>query len=119
MKSELEIFKELIKYLQGLSCPIIVEGPRDVAALEAFGISNLHPLSKSLEAEAEEIASDNKEVVILSDLDPRGKRIYSVLSGLFTKMGVKVLNKPRELLFQTKLRQVEGLYHRVRRLEES
>lgn len=119
MKSELELFKELIQCLQGLDCSIVVEGSKDVAALEAFDITNLHPLSKSLEAEAEQIARNSKEVVILTDLDPRGKRIYSVLSKLFTSMGVRVLDKPRELLFMTKLRQVEGLYHRFRRLEES
>lgn len=118
MKSELELFRELIQYLQSLSCPIVVEGPKDVASLEAFGISNSHPLTKFLESEAEQIAQSSKEVVILTDLDPRGKRIYSVLSKLFTRMGVRVLDKPRELLFQTKLRQVEGLYNRFRRLEE-
>lgn len=119
MASELDVLRELIELLKNLDIPIIVEGPRDQDALEAFDITNVHQLTRSLEAEAESIAKSNKGVVILTDLDAEGKRLYSSLKRLFTDLGVKVFDKPRELLFKTKLRQVEGLYRRFMRLQES
>ena len=90
---------------------IIVEGKKDRAALEKFGISNIVELSKKpLFQVVEEIASSNEECIILTDLDKKGKELYGKLNSLLQKNGVKVNNKFREFLFRhTSLRQIEGL----------
>ena len=58
----------------------------------------------------EEVADSNKECVILTDLDKKGKEIYGKLNSNLQRHGVKINNKLREFLFRhTKLRQIEGI----------
>ncbi len=88
---------------------VIVEGPKDVRALKALGVSNIIYLKKPLFAVVEEVAGMVKEVVLLTDLDEEGKKLYHRLFVDLQKHGVKVDNRLRELLFKTDLRQIEGL----------
>ncbi len=115
---ELELLLEFIESIKNAGCPILVEGKRDIAALKKFNINNVHQLTSSLEGEARSIAKSWKEVIILTDLDKKGRLLYIKLLRIFQRLGVRVNNKPRELLFRTKLRQVEGLYRRVIRLQK-
>ena len=94
---------------------VIVEGKKDKIALEKLGISNIITLSKKPIFEIIEDASkNNKEILILTDLDKEGKKLFGKLNSGFLNNGVKVDKKFREFLFKnTKLRQIEGIsnYH--------
>lgn len=88
---------------------VVVEGLKDRRSLEKLGITNILTLKKPLYAVVEEIASKAEEVVLLTDLDLEGKKLYRVLSIDLQKHGVKINNALRELLFKSSLRQIEGL----------
>lgn len=93
----------------------VVEGVKDKAALEALGIKNLRCLSNPLFKEVEEIAAEHKRVIILTDLDKEGKKLYARLKKELARFGVEVDNKYREWLFKnTKLAQIEGLTTYIR-----
>ena len=95
---------------------VIVEGKKDKAALKELGITrviNLCAQHKMLEKVAHE-----KQVIILTDLDKEGKRIYGKLKDLFSRHGIHVNDKLRNFLFKhTKLRQIEGLGHYIDHIE--
>ena len=90
---------------------IIVEGKEDKAALNRLGIINIVQLNKRpLYKIVEEFIEKGKEVIILTDLDKKGKQLYGRLNHDLQRFGVKVDNRFREFLFKnTKLRQIEGL----------
>lgn len=88
----------------------IVEGKKDLLALQSFGIKNIKKIDKPLYLFIEEIASKYNEVIILTDLDRHGKKLYSILRGSLQKRKVKVDNYFREYLYKnTRLTQIEGI----------
>jgi 5S rRNA maturation endonuclease (ribonuclease M5) len=91
---------------------IIVEGPKDKAALKKLGLENVIYLrGKPLFEVVEWVASLTDECMILTDLDNEGKKIYSVLKAELQKHGVKIDDRFRKFLFkETDLRQIEGLF---------
>lgn len=92
---------------------IIVEGKKDRITLEKLGIkNNIIELSKKpIYKIIEEIASQDKECIILTDFDKKGKQLYGKLNSGLTRLGVKVNNKFREFLQKnTKISHIEGLY---------
>nr|MBI4156202.1 toprim domain-containing protein [Candidatus Woesearchaeota archaeon] len=94
----------------------IVEGKKDILALESFGIKNIKQIDKPLYSFIEEISSNNSEVIILTDLDPQGKKLYSILRHNLQKRKVKIDNYFREYLFKnTKLTQIEGIKSYVKK----
>lgn len=96
---------------------IIVEGIKDKRALAKLGITNVRTLKNPLYKEVEEVAAVHKEVIILTDLDKEGKKIYGKMKKDFAKNGVKVDDSFRVFLFKnTKLRQIEGIYNYLNRL---
>ena len=111
MNKEIEEFREHIEKIKDSNIIVIVEGKKDRAALNRFGITNIIELTKKpLYHIVEEIASSNKECIILTDLDKKGKELFSKLMSNLQRHGVKVNNKFREFLFRkTKLRQIEGM----------
>lgn len=111
MGNNLEEFNNLVEKIRSSGILVIVEGKKDKSALEKLGIENVVELSKKpLFQIVEEISNSNKECIILTDLDKKGKEIYGKLSSDLQKHGVKVNNKLREFLFRrTKLRQIEGI----------
>jgi 5S rRNA maturation endonuclease (ribonuclease M5) len=91
---------------------ILVEGPRDEQALREIGITNpillLH--KKPLYAVVEEAAERCKDIVILTDLDKEGKKLFGRLNTDLQAFGVRVDKTFREYLFKnSKLRQIEGI----------
>ena len=89
---------------------IIVEGKKDKKALEELDVRNIITLNQPIFKIVEETAKKNKEVVILTDLDKEGKKLYGNLNSELQRFGVKVDKKFREFLFkETKLRQIEGI----------
>ncbi len=110
---------KFIEKLKNSKKLIIVEGPKDKKALEQLGIKNIITLKKPLFSVVEEVALKTKECIILTDLDPTGKRLYSTLSRDLKKHGVKVDKSFREYLFkETKLRQIEGITSYLKKLNQ-
>ncbi len=109
VKSE-EFFSRIEK-IKDSNTLIIVEGKKDKAALEKLGLVNVLQLNKRPLFEiVEEVANSNKDCIILTDLDKKGKELYGKLNSDLQKHGVKVNNKFREFIFRhTKLRQIEGM----------
>lgn len=90
---------------------IVVEGKKDKKALGKLGIKNIIELNKKPLFEIiEDIAGKNKNCVILTDLDKKGRELYGKLNSGLQSFGVKVDNSFRNFLFkETKLRQIEGV----------
>jgi 5S rRNA maturation endonuclease (ribonuclease M5) len=106
-----EDFLAALEKLSHSNKAIVVEGKRDKAALKALGVRCLiFTINKPLFALAEEIASASTDVIILTDLDKKGKELYGRLSTLLQHLGVRIDNSFREFLFRnTTIRQIEGL----------
>lgn len=109
MQDETEELIALIDDIREKDLLVLVEGIKDKRALEAFGITNILTLKKPLFAVVEQVAEKSKEVVLLTDLDEEGKKLYHRLSKDLQKHKVKVNNELRKFLFKTKLRHIEGL----------
>jgi len=106
-----EQFHKHINKIRDSNIVIIVEGKKDRAALNKFGITNIVELTKKpLFQIVEEVADSNEECIILTDLDKKGKQIYGKLNSDLQRHGVKVNNEFRKFLLKnTKLRQIEGM----------
>lgn len=90
--------------------PIIVEGKKDKEALNKVDIKNIFTIKEPLFKLCENISKKYNEVIILTDLDKEGKRLYSKLKENLERNGVKVDDNFRKFLFkETKLTQIEGL----------
>ena len=101
---------EWVKKLRDSQKLILVEGKKDKSALEKLDIVNVKTLKEPLFKAVETIADKYKEVIILTDLDKEGKKLYAKLNRDFQMRGIKVDHFFREFLFKnTKLRQIEGL----------
>ena len=99
---------EFITKLARTEKAVIVEGRKDKEALGAGNVFclNHRPVYKV----AEEAAARSRKVVILTDLDREGKKLYGKLRTQLQLLGVEVDNYFREfLLRKTKIRQIEGL----------
>lgn len=90
---------------------IIVEGPKDRAALEHFAVPVTAVLSEQpLFAVAERIAASHRDAVILTDLDAEGRKLYAKLVPILQRLGVRIDGSFREFLFrETELAHIEGL----------
>nr|MCK4930509.1 hypothetical protein [Nanoarchaeota archaeon] len=105
-----EVIEELYELIDKLkNTPVIVEGKNDEKALKELGFERVITLNKALYKVVEEI--NDKKVIVLTDLDKKGKQIYGKLKKDLNKRGILVDDKLRNLLFKTKLRQIEGLTH--------
>lgn len=119
MKTSVKELKEEIKILRNFKKPIIVEGKRDQLVLENLGIKSI-TLKKPLYKIIEKISEDNKECIILTDLDKEGKRLFSKLQKDLEKRKVKINNRFRLfLLTKTSLKQIEGLDSYMKKLENN
>ncbi len=97
--------------------PIIVEGRNDKKALQELGLQNIFTLSTPLYKIVERIPG--KEVVILTDLDKKGKELYRRIQHDCIHHGIKINNTLRHFLFkETNLSHIEGLVTYLRNLEE-
>ncbi len=107
-KQEFQEFLKELRY-ESEKSRIIVEGINDKKALEKFGIKNIITLKKPLYAVVEQIVEEGRPCIILTDLDKKGKELYLRLSSYLKQFGIKIWDAPREFLFRTELRQIEGL----------
>jgi 5S rRNA maturation endonuclease (ribonuclease M5) len=111
---EQEDYDELIEFFEHLrksGRPVIVEGRKDAAALEAVGLRDVIALDqRPLYAVAEEVMGRGRSCVVLTDLDAEGRKLYARLARDLREHGVDVDDRLRNFLFRrTELRQVEGL----------
>ena len=87
---------------------VIVEGKKDKKALEDIGIKNIITISNSLTETLDKI--DYREIIILTDLDQHGKKLYSIIKHNLQKKGKKIDNKFREFLFrETRITHIESI----------
>lgn len=102
---------ERVEKLEAEQPWIIVEGPKDKAALNKLGLKRVVILKgRPLFEVVEHVAEKTKKVIILTDLDKKGREIYSRLKKDLQKHGVKVDDRFRNFLFkETQLRQIEGI----------
>ncbi len=120
----MEKTQELLEWLKKLKTSeklIIVEGIKDKAALKKIGIpeSRIIILTKPIFAVAEDIASQTKQAIILTDLDAEGKKLYANLKRNLTRIGVQVDNRFREFLFKnSRLSHIEGIDTYFNNLDE-
>ena len=113
MTTRMEDINGWVERLRNTEKLIIVEGVKDKRALEKLGARNVlvlnkpnTPLYKIIEAAAEE----SSNIIILTDLDKKGRQLYRMLKTELQGKGVRVDSYFREFLFRnTKLRQIEGL----------
>ncbi len=96
--------------------PVLVEGPNDKRALEKLGFTKVIHLSGPL-YQMVELVEDEPEILVLMDLDSHGRKLYRYFYSELTKRGIRVNNRLRHLLFTTPVRQIEGLWNYLRRVE--
>lgn len=111
-----ELIEELNKLKQDNPL-IVVEGYKDKKTLESLGLNRVIPLARrALFKIVEQIVEKEKTVIILTDLDKTGKRLYSKLKRDLGERGVQINDRFRNFLFRkTKLRQIEGLKNYIER----
>ena len=107
----METIEDWIDELKNSNKTILVEGKKDQIALNNLGINNIITLKqKPIYKVVEEISENSKEVIILTDLDAEGRKLYSKLKYGLQKHGIKIDNKFREFLFKKiKISQIEGI----------
>jgi len=105
--------KDWVAELKQTTKLILVEGIKDKIALEKLGINK-----KTLTINCahykliESIADENKECILLLDLDKEGKKLYSIFRHHLQARKVKIDKTFREFLFRkTKLTQIQGIYN--------
>ena len=104
MRHKNDSTKRFLEELSGVneSVPIIVEGSRDVQTLRALGIRGqivtVHT-GKSIQQFCDEYSEKNEEAVILTDWDPRGNQIFTMLTR-FLEADWERYNHFRERLMQ-------------------
>lgn len=107
---------EWLSSLKNSGKVIIVEGEKDLFALSKLGVCNVVAISRKPLYQVIEELPANKGVIILTDLDKEGRKLYNMLKHNLQKQGFKVDNKFREALFKdTNLSHIEGLYNYLSR----
>lgn len=105
-----------LQQIQDQNIPVIVEGRNDKKALQELGLENIFTLNMPLFKIVERI--NGKEVVILTDLDKKGKQLYRKIQHDCIHHRIKINNKLRHFLFrETELSHIEGLATYLRNVE--
>ena len=109
-----EIIEKIKEEIEEEKLLIIVEGKKDKAALLHLNIKEQVFIlnGKDIWNRLEEIANKNpkKHMVILTDFDKEGKKLYGKITKDCERLGMKVNKKYREFFQKrTKISQIEGL----------
>lgn len=101
--------RSLIEDLAAYPDPIIVEGKKDVRALESAGIT-AREFKDSADIEIEKLARAGAErILVLTDKDRRGLLLRDQIMRACERVGITCDRTMRARFFSvTKLRQVEG-----------
>ncbi|MDD2438693.1 MAG: toprim domain-containing protein [Methanosarcinaceae archaeon] len=125
-RKRLERIEELLEELSERSekgAIIIVEGKRDILALKKLGIKGKFELATRapLLNLSERIASQGREVIVLTDWDRRGELLVSKFSTYFGSLGLKPdfdIRRKLKLITQKEIKDVESLYTYVSKLRD-
>jgi len=107
-----EPFNEFITRLREASrrYPVLVEGKRDLFTLKRFGIKNVYTLSGQNYFDlVESLPEDTERVVLLTDVDKQGERIFKKLSEVLGRYNIEVDGSFREYLRRLGIEEVEEL----------
>ena len=88
---------------------ILVEGKKDVRALESLGCLCVHEIKGELYQFCERIAQEHKKVIILTDTDAAGERLYKIVKQYLIGFGVVIDKKLREQQLKAHVSHIEGL----------
>jgi len=90
--------------------PVIVEGKRDYWILHKLGVKNIYTISgKRYTDLLGELPETTDEVILLTDLDKQGEKIFKTLKKLFENSNLKVDCSFREELKKFDIQEVEEL----------
>ena len=103
----MDTIEDWIRELQQTQKLIIVEGKKDLKAFASFGITKAIEISGPFYKLIESI--EDKDVIILTDLDSEGRKLYSKIKHHLQKRGVRIDNHFREFLFTTQITTIESL----------
>ena len=108
MENNMQAIGESLEEIKENNYLVIVEGKKDKKALNKLGLSNVvflenRPLFEFVESIEEE------NVVVLTDLDSEGRKLFNKIRHQLQRRGVKLHNKIRNNLFKSRLRNIEGL----------
>ena len=106
----METLEEWIAKLRSCNKLIIVEGKNDKRALNKLGIENVYSIDKPIYLLVENIAQKRKQVIILTDFDKTGRKLYSKIKHELQRNGVKVNDRYRKFLSRRKITHIEGLF---------
>ena len=107
-----EIEEELLKLLnENKEKQVIVEGKRDKKVLCLLGFKKILTLNKGIYETTEKLKE--KQVLILTDYDPEGKKIAKELNRILQPLGYKVDRETRRkigfMFTRLKIRKIEEL----------
>jgi len=88
---------------------VIVEGIKDRKALNNLGVRNVIILNKPIHQIIDYISERYKDVVILTDLDKKGRELYSKLRFGLERNHIKIDNRFRIFLFRERISHIEGI----------
>lgn len=103
---ELEKLEEIVNELQDKA--VVVEGKKDVRALEALGLNHVIPINGRPLVELIPLL-EGKEVVILTDFDSEGRRIAARLRRLLQGYKIRFSPRLRGKLMSLRRNRVEDL----------
>ncbi len=87
---------------------ILVEGIKDKQALESLGFTRVITLKNRPLFEVVE-SIEEKEIILLTDLDKEGKKLFSILRKGLERRGVKTNNNLRRILARLGVKTIESL----------
>lgn len=103
MKDDIERFLGIIEELKGKA--VVVEGKKDLIALRGLGFEVI-PINRRHLIDIIPFL-EGKEVVILTDFDPEGRRIYARLKYLLTKYKIKSDSRLRGKIMSLRKTRIE------------
>lgn len=119
MIDKFEMTQEINNLIE-LNFPIITEGKRDIIALKKIGFENIIEIKGSIFELCENISKKYDEIVILTDFDFEGNKLYNNLKENLERLGVKINNDFRIILkTKTRLSHIEGIDSYLENLDYS
>jgi len=110
---EFATLKEWIDRLKSFSSTdgvvILVEGKNDSNKLKELGVKNVYPLKGKRFYDVLEELENSSMVVILTDLDKQGEKIFQKMSTILQREGIPVDNLFRKALKKFEIKHIEDI----------
>jgi len=109
----MEILDEWIEKLRGISekdgVVIVVEGKKDAYKLQRLGIKNLYQIKGKRFYDILEELENSSHVVILTDLDKHGEKMFSRLKFILEREGIPADGRFRQELRGLGIKHIEDI----------